>query len=119
MRIQPLHPGHPGAGRRLFQPRKEKTLEYLDRYRALRPDFAGVDYIMAWNFVNFKMYREAEDSLVEALRKDAAFIEARLPLAGIYAREGKVQRGLEPVLPRPGLRPQPPHRRKNDESAGG
>ncbi len=68
---------------------KEKTLEYLDRYRRLRPDFAGVDYLMAWNFVNFKMYREAVDSLVEALRKDAAFIEARLPLAGIYAREGK------------------------------
>jgi len=69
---------------------KEKTLDYLDRYRKLRPDFAGVDYIMAWNFMNFKMYREAQESLVEALRKDASFIEARLPLAGIYAREGKL-----------------------------
>ncbi|MFA6434343.1 MAG: SpoIID/LytB domain-containing protein [Elusimicrobiales bacterium] len=68
---------------------KEKALEYLDRYRKLRPDFAGVDYIMAWNYMNFKMYREAQESLIEALRKDASFIEARLPLAGIYAREGK------------------------------
>lgn len=68
---------------------KEKTLEYLDRYRRLRPDFAGVDYIMAWNYMNFKMYKEAQESLIEALRKDASFIEARLPLAGIYAREGK------------------------------
>ena len=38
---------------------KEKTLEYLDRYRRLRPDFAGVDYIMAWNYMNFKMYKGA------------------------------------------------------------
>ncbi|HBB66914.1 MAG: hypothetical protein A2X28_04835 [Elusimicrobia bacterium GWA2_56_46] len=68
---------------------KGKTLECLERYRKLRPDFAGVDYIMAWNFMNFKMYREAQESLIEALRKDASFVEARLPLAGIYAREGK------------------------------
>lgn len=69
---------------------KDKTLEYLARYRQIRPDFAGVDYIMAWNFMNFKMYREAQESLITALRKDASFIEARLPLAGIYAREGKL-----------------------------
>lgn len=68
---------------------KTKTLEYLDLYRKLRPDFAGVDYIMAWNYMNFKMYKEAQESLIEALRKDPSFIEARLPLAGIYAREGK------------------------------
>ena len=68
---------------------KEKTLEYLGRYQALRPDFAGVDYLMAWNYMNFKMYKEAQESLISTLRKDASFIEARLPLAGIYAREGK------------------------------
>jgi len=68
---------------------KAKTLELLARYRSLRPDFAGVDYIMAWNMVNFKMYDEARQSLIEALRKDPSFMEARLPLAGIYAREGK------------------------------
>ncbi|MBU2483335.1 MAG: SpoIID/LytB domain-containing protein, partial [Proteobacteria bacterium] len=67
----------------------EKTLEYLARYRQLRPDFAGVDYIIAWNYMNFKMYKEAEESLIEALRKDPSFIEARLPLAGIYARDRK------------------------------
>jgi len=92
LRIQPLHTrailGLGSVYSNLGN--KEKTMEYLDRYRQLRPEFAGVDYIMAWNFMNFKMYREAQESLVEALRKDAAFIEARLPLAGIYAREGKL-----------------------------
>jgi len=68
---------------------KEKTLLHLEKYRALRPDFAGVDYILAWNYMNFKMHKEAEEALVEALRKDPSFTEARLPLAGIYARQGK------------------------------
>jgi SpoIID/LytB domain protein len=68
---------------------KEKTLAHLEKYRALRPDFAGVDYILAWNYMNFKMHKEAEAALVEALRKDPSFTEARLPLAGIYARQGK------------------------------
>lgn len=68
---------------------KEKTLEHLEKYRKLRPDFAGVDYILAWNYMNFKMAREAEAALIEALRKDPSFTEARLPLAGIYARQGK------------------------------
>gem|GEM_PF-574640 len=68
---------------------KEKTLEYLARYRKLRPDFAGVDYIIAWNLMNFKMYKGAQENLIEALRKDPSFTEARLPLAGIYARDGK------------------------------
>ena len=91
LRIQPLHIrailGLTSVYSNLGD--KEKTLEYLARYRSLRPDFAGVDYIMAWNYMNFKMYKEAQESLIEALRKDASFIEARLPLAGIYAREGK------------------------------
>ncbi len=91
LRIQPLHVravlGLGSVYANLGD--KEKTLEHLARYRSLRPDFAGVDYIMAWNFMNFKMYREAQESLIEALRKDQSFIEARLPLAGIYAREGK------------------------------
>ena len=68
---------------------KEKTLEHLDKYRQLRPDFAGVDYILAWNYMNFNMRDEAEKALIEALRKDPSFTEARLPLAGIYARQGK------------------------------
>lgn len=89
-----LSPGHPRATLGLGSVYsnlgdKEKTVEYLARYRQLRPDFSGVDYIIAWNYMNFKMYREAEESLIEALRKDPSFIEARLPLAGIYAREGK------------------------------
>ncbi|MCX5784432.1 MAG: SpoIID/LytB domain-containing protein [Elusimicrobia bacterium] len=68
---------------------KDKTIELLGRYKQLRPDFAGVDYIIAWNYMNFKMYKEAEAALIEALRKDPTFTEARLPLAGIYARDGK------------------------------
>ena len=68
---------------------RDKTIELLGRYKKLRPDFAGVDYIIAWNYMNFKMYNEAEASLIEALRKDPSFTEARLPLAGIYARDGK------------------------------
>jgi len=68
---------------------REKTVELLNRYKQLRPDFAGVDYIIAWNYMNFKMYKEAETALIEALRKDVSFTEARLPLAGIYARDGK------------------------------
>ena len=68
---------------------KPKTLEHLEKYRKLRPDFSGVDYILAWNYMNFKMYKEAEEALIEALRKDPSFTEARLPLAGIYARQGK------------------------------
>ena len=68
---------------------RDKTVELLGRYKQLRPDFAGVDYIIAWNYMNFKMYKEAEASLIEALRKDMSFTEARLPLAGIYARDGK------------------------------
>ncbi|MDP2866423.1 MAG: tetratricopeptide repeat protein, partial [Elusimicrobiota bacterium] len=55
---------------------KEKTLEHLDKYRRLRPDFAGVDYILAWNYMNFKMHKEAEEALIEALRKDPSFTEA-------------------------------------------
>ncbi len=91
LRIQPLHIrgilGLTSVYSNLGD--KEKTLEYLGRYRKLRPDFAGVDYVMAWNYMNFKMYKEAQESLIEALRKDASFTEARLPLAGIYTREGK------------------------------
>ncbi|OGR76416.1 MAG: hypothetical protein A2X32_12535 [Elusimicrobia bacterium GWC2_64_44] len=68
---------------------KDKTMAHLDKYRQLRPDFAGVDYILAWNYMNFKMHKEAEAALIEALRKDPSFTEARLPLAGIYARQGK------------------------------
>ncbi|OGS55290.1 MAG: hypothetical protein A3J79_05565 [Elusimicrobia bacterium RIFOXYB2_FULL_62_6] len=89
-----LSPGHPRATLGLGSVysnlgNREKTVEHLARYRQLRPDFSGVDYIIAWNYMNFKMYREAEESLIEALRKDPSFIEARLPLAGIYARDGK------------------------------
>ena len=68
---------------------KDKTMAHLEKYRKLRPDFSGVDYLFAWNYMNFKMYKEAESSLIEALRKDPSFTEARLPLAGIYARQGK------------------------------
>ncbi|MGD9641900.1 MAG: SpoIID/LytB domain-containing protein [Elusimicrobiales bacterium] len=68
---------------------KARTLEHLEKYRQLRPDFSGVDYILAWNYMNFDMHKQAEESLIEALRKDPSFTEARLPLAGIYARQGK------------------------------
>jgi len=68
---------------------KERTLMHLEKFRKLRPDFSGVDYILAWNYMNFKMYKEAEEALIEALRKDPTFTEARLPLAGIYARQNK------------------------------
>ncbi len=68
---------------------KPRALEHLEKYRQLRPDFAGVDYILAWNYMTFKMHKEAEEALIEALRKDPSFTEARLPLAGIYARQGK------------------------------
>ncbi|MBI4655822.1 MAG: SpoIID/LytB domain-containing protein [Elusimicrobia bacterium] len=69
--------------------KRHESLEYLEKYRKIRPGFAGADYIIAWNYVNFKMYKEAEGRLIEALRKDPFFIEARLPLAGIYVREHK------------------------------
>ncbi len=65
------------------------TMRLLARYKELRPDFSGVDYIIAWNYVNFQMYREAEEKLIEVLRQDPSFVEARLPLAGIYARQKK------------------------------
>ena len=68
---------------------KERTMAHLEKYRQLRPDFAGVDYSLAWNYMNFSMHKEAETALIEALRKDPSFTEARLPLAGIYARQGK------------------------------
>ncbi len=91
IRIQALHPraelGLASVYSNLND--KDKTLSHLEKYRALRPDFAGVDYILAWNYMNFKMHKEAEDALIEALRKDPTFTEARLPLAGIYARQGK------------------------------
>ena len=69
--------------------RKVDSIKYLKKYKKLRPDFSGIDYIIAWDYVNFKMYEEAEQYLIEALRKDPSFIEARLPLAGIYARGHK------------------------------
>lgn len=91
IRIQELHPraelGLASVYANLEE--KERTLTHLEKFRQLRPDFAGVDYILAWNYMNFKMAKEAEESLIEALRKDPSFTEARLPLAGIYARQGK------------------------------
>ncbi len=66
---------------------KEKAIKYLKKYKKLRPDFSGADYIIAWNYFNFNMKDKAKHYLIEALRKDPSFIEARLPLAGIYARE--------------------------------
>lgn len=68
---------------------KEQMIKHLDKYRTLRPDFAGVDYILADNYMKFNMCKEAEESLISALRKDWMFVEARLPLAGIYTRQGK------------------------------
>lgn len=65
------------------------TMRLLARYKELRPDFSGVDYIIAWNYVNFRMYGEAEEKLIDVLRQDPSFVEARLPLAGIYARQKK------------------------------
>lgn len=66
-----------------------KTVEYLQKYKDIRKNFAGVDYLFAWNYVNFKMYDKAEEYLINALKDDPSFVEARLPLAGIYIREGK------------------------------
>lgn len=65
-----------------------KTIEYLDLYKKLRGSYAGVDYIFAWNYVNFKMYDKAKEYLIKTLRKDPSFVEARLPLAQIYLKEG-------------------------------
>ncbi len=66
-----------------------KTLENLKKYEELRKEFSGVDYIYAWNYVNFKLYDKAREHLINVLRDDPSFVEARLPLAGIYLREGK------------------------------
>ncbi|NLI09957.1 MAG: SpoIID/LytB domain-containing protein, partial [Elusimicrobia bacterium] len=38
---------------------------------------------------NFGLYEQAREHLINVLRKDPSFVEARLPLAGIYIREGK------------------------------
>lgn len=65
-----------------------KTIDYLNIYKNIRGDFAGVDYIFAWNYVNFKMYDKAREYLINTLRKDPSFIEARLPLAQIYLKDG-------------------------------
>jgi SpoIID/LytB domain protein len=66
---------------------KEEMIKHLNRYKTMRPDFAGVDYIIASNYMKFQMYKEAEDFLISALRKDQFFTEARIPLAGIYIRQ--------------------------------
>ena len=68
---------------------KEGMIKHLKKYKEMRPEFAGVDYVLAWNYFNFKMYKEAEDALVNTLRKDSTFIEARMSLAGIYTRQKK------------------------------
>ncbi len=65
-----------------------KTNEYLKKYRDLRGDYAGVDYIFAWNYANFNMYDKAKEYLIETLRKDPNFVEARFPLAQLYLKEG-------------------------------
>ncbi|MEF3279823.1 MAG: SpoIID/LytB domain-containing protein [Elusimicrobiota bacterium] len=65
-----------------------KTMDYLNIYKSLRGDYAGVDYIFAWNYVNFKMYENAKEYLINTLRKDPSFVEARLPLAQLYLKEG-------------------------------
>ncbi len=66
-----------------------RTVENLKKYEESRKDFSGVNYIYAWNYVNFQLYDKAREYLIEALRQDPSFVEARLPLAGIYIREGK------------------------------
>jgi len=68
---------------------KKETIIHLKKYQDLRPDFSGVDYIVAWNYMNLDMMDEAEKALIRALKKDPDFIEARMPLAGIYTRHGK------------------------------
>ena len=68
---------------------KEGMIQHLNAYKQMRPEFAGVDYVLAWNYFNFKMYKEAEEALVSALRKDSTFVEARMSLAGIYTRQKK------------------------------
>ncbi|NLH39226.1 MAG: SpoIID/LytB domain-containing protein [Elusimicrobia bacterium] len=65
-----------------------KTVDYLNVYKKLRGDYSGVDYIFAWNYFNFKMYHRAKEYLVATLRKDPSFVEARVPLAQIYLKEG-------------------------------
>lgn len=65
-----------------------KTIDYLNIYKNIRGDYAGVDYLFAWNYVNFQMYDKAKEYLINVLRKDPSFIEARLPLAQIYLKEG-------------------------------
>lgn len=62
--------------------------KYLVEYKKLRGAFAGVDYIFAWNYVNFNMYDKAKYYLIETLRKDPTFVEARFPLAQLYLKEG-------------------------------
>ncbi len=64
-----------------------KTIEYLNIYKSIRGDYAGVDYLFAWNYVNFKMYDKAKEHLIKALKKDQSFVEARLPLAQLYLKE--------------------------------
>jgi stage II sporulation protein D len=73
----------------VYSQRKDlvKTIEYLNIYKSIRGDYAGVDYLFAWNYVNFEMYDKAKEYLIETLRKDPSFIEARIPLAQIYLKE--------------------------------
>ena len=64
-----------------------KSIDYLNIYKKIRGDYAGVDYLFAWNYVNFEMYDKAKEYLIETLKKDPSFVEARIPLAQIYLRE--------------------------------
>lgn len=65
-----------------------KSEEYLYKYKQFRGDFAGVDYVFAWNYVNFSMYDKAKEYLIETLKKDPTFVEARFPLAQLYLKDG-------------------------------
>ena len=50
---------------------KEKMLVHLEKYRKLRPDFAGVDYILAWNYMS-AANRSTPEPLVPVLRITAS-----------------------------------------------
>jgi len=73
----------------IYSERKDlvKSIDYLNIYKKIRGDYAGVDYLFAWNYVNFEMYDKAKEYLIETLRKDPSFVEARIPLAQIYLKE--------------------------------
>ncbi|MFH1618895.1 MAG: SpoIID/LytB domain-containing protein [bacterium] len=89
--IQPAHiRAMPGLGLAYARLKRHgEAVSLLTAYLKMRPGFAGADYMLAEAYAGSGMLKESSERLRQALKKDFAFTEARLPLAGIYVKEKK------------------------------